>query len=189
MMTQARDATELLHRLCRGDAVARDEFAPILHEELRKLAVHHLRGERQGHTLSATELVHDAWVRLIRPDAGDWESRRQFYALASRMMRSLLVDHARQRDAVRRGGGVRPITLHTDSASWEGGADIDVIVLDDALRRLEQIDEELARIAELRLFTGAEMKQVAEQFGLPMRTAERRWRSARVWLTKELRDD
>ncbi len=188
-MATGPDATELLKRLCEGDARARDEFAPILHAELRKLAQRHLGNERANHTLNPTELVHDAWIRLIRPEAGHWESRRQFYALASRVMRSLLVDHARRRGAKRRGGAVRDVTLSVESGPSEPATGNDVLVLDDALKRLEEIDEQLGQIAEMRLFGGVDMADVAEHFGLQLRTAERRWKSARVWLQKALADD
>lgn len=188
-MASGPDATQLLKRLCEGDPRAREEFAPILHAELRKLAQRHLGNERANHTLNPTELVHDAWIRLIRPEAGHWENRRQFYALASRVMRSLLVDHARRRGAQRRGGAARDITLSVDVAPAESSPSTDVLVLDDALRRLEEIDEQLGRIAEMRLFGGVDMADVAEHFGLQLRTAERRWKSARVWLKKALADD
>lgn len=186
-MTDTPDATLLLKKLCEGDVAAREQFAPLLHRELRKLARHHLDRERANHTLNPTELVHDAWLRLIRPDAGDWASRRQFYALASRMMRTLLVDHARRRGAARRGGGVRALTLSGEpvAAATTG---IDVLLLDEALKRLEGLDPQLSQIAEMRLFAGTEMAEVAAQFGLPLRTAERRWTAARVWLQQELGD-
>ena len=160
----------------------------MLHAELRKLAHRHLSRDRADHTLSPTELVHDAWMRLIRPDAGDWASRRHFYALASKMMRSLLVDHARRRNADRRGGGARRLTMHFDPAS-PAKADVDLLCLHESLEGLERMDEQLARVAELRLFAGLELPDIAGQLDITLRTAERRWRTARAWLAAELRDD
>lgn len=182
------DATTLLKRLCEGDAAARDEFAPILHQELRKLARHHLARERGDHTLAPTELVHDAWLRLIQPAATSFENRRQFFALASTIMRSILVDHARRNRAERRGGGRRPITLRTGVEPASADRGLDVVMLDDALHLLSEIDAELAHIAELRIFAGIEMTEAAALLGIPLRTAERRWTAARTWLRKELGD-
>jgi RNA polymerase sigma factor (TIGR02999 family) len=187
-MSVPPDATGLLRRLCEGDLAARDEFAPILHEELKKLAKHHLAREHGHHTLAPTELVHDAWMRLIRPEVASFESRRQFFALASQMMRSLLVDHARKRRAERRGGGVAAIALTSLNEPSHDDPGQDVLMLDDALSRLAEIDEELGRIAELKIFGGIEMTDLATHFAMPLRTAERRWTAARVWLQKELRD-
>jgi RNA polymerase sigma-70 factor, ECF subfamily len=187
-MRASEDATTLLKRLCAGESDARDAFAPLLHDELRKIAKHHLARERANHTLAPTELVHDAWIRLIRPEIATFENRRQFFALASTMMRSLLVDHARMHRAERRGGGLRPITLKTDAEPSERDHGEDVVALDDALRRLAEIDGDLARIAELKLFGAVEMSEVALLLDIPQRTAERRWAVARTWLRKELGD-
>lgn len=188
-MTLAADATSLLKKLCDGDPAAREAFAPILHDELRRIARHHLARERADHTMAPTELVHDAWIRLIRPDAATFENRRQFFGLASTMMRSLLVDHARRHRAERRGGGARPVTLRTGMEPSSIERKHDIMMLDDALSRLLEIDPELERVAELRLFGGLEMEEVADLLGMPLRTAERRWTAARVWLKKELGDD
>lgn len=187
-MDLSENATGLLKRLCDGDPAAREEFAPILHAELKKIARHHLARERADHTLAPTELVHDAWVRLIRPDSASFENRRQFFALASTMMRSLLVDHARRQRAERRGGGARPLTLRTGVEPSNTDSSLDVVMLDDALRRLLEIDADLARVAELRLFGGLDMNDVADLLGMPLRTVERRWTAARTWLRKELGD-
>ena len=185
-MTGEIDATRLLHRLCAGDEHARDEFAPLVHAELKSIAARHMRNERANHTLAPTELVHDAWVKLIHPDARAWENRRQFFALASRMMRSLLVDHARRRGAERRGGGRGPVTLSLDPSAPAADAGLDVLALDEAIEKLAEIDEQLARIAELRIFGGLEASEIAAQTDTSLRTTERRWRAARAWLTERL---
>ena len=180
-------ATLLLQRWCSGDEGAGEELAPLVEAELRRLARGHLRGALDG-TLQPTALVNEAWLRLMRADELEFASRGHFYALASHAMRSLLVDHARRKNAERRGGGRARITLDERLDGDAGPEDIDVLAIHEALERLSELDEELGRLVELRFFGGLEMEAVAAALGLSKRTAERRWRAASAWLRDELEE-
>jgi RNA polymerase sigma factor (TIGR02999 family) len=175
--------TQLLSDLATGEEGAADELMPLIYGDLRRLAQRQLSGERAGHTLEPTALVHEAWMRL-RPDhAGRAESRDRYFALAARIMRSILVDHARRRGAAKRGGDAERVTL---SGVGDVDAGVDVLELHDALERLAETDEELARIAELHVFAGMTQGEVASALGIAKRTLDRRWRVASAWLRKEL---
>lgn len=178
-------ATMLLNRMSRGDRQAADELGPLLEAELGKLARSHLGREAAHHTLDATELVHEAFVRLIRIDEQDWESRHQFFGLASHVMRSVLVDHARAKKARKRSSGGVRVTLGPLAAA--PASPLDVLAVDEALTGLAAMDEELGRIAELRLFGGLDTDEIGETLKLPRRTVQRRWKVASAWLQTRLR--
>ena len=177
-------ATVLLRRARDGDAAAADELLPLLYDELRRIAVAHMAGERDGHTLQPTALVHEAWMRLA--DAPEHaEDKNHFLSLAARVMRRVLVDHARTRKAAKRGGEQQRLPLDDALALYEQ-RDLDVLALDDALAGLEQMDAELARLVELRFFGGLSNGEAAEALGSSLRSVERSWATARTWLRDSL---
>jgi RNA polymerase sigma factor (TIGR02999 family) len=185
----ARDrATVLLNRLGAGDAGVADELMQLVYAELHALARAQMGREAHDHTLQATALVHEAFLRLVQqPDQLGFESRRQFYRLASKVMRSLLVDHARRKKAAKRGGDRVRVALDEAAASGAGAErDVDLLDLDEALAGLGEVDEELARLVELRYFGGLTVPQVAETLGLPQRTTERKLGVAAAWLRERL---
>jgi RNA polymerase sigma-70 factor, ECF subfamily len=183
------DVTGLLIAWSEGDAAALDALLPIVYAELRRQARRALRREATGHTLQPTALVHEAYLRLVdqRPDR--WQGRSQFYGVAARCMRQVLVDAARTRRAAKRGGGARPITLggveELVAAPSESTGD-DVLALDEALTRLAALDPEQARIVELRYFAGLTIDDTAATLGVSAATVSREWTVARRWLRREL---
>lgn len=186
----AADATRLLHRMAEGDAAAGERLLPLVYGELRALAERHMAGERSSHTLQATALVHEAWMRLLGSEPrrlggqAGFEGRDHFLRAASRVMRRVLVDHARQRSASKRAGGARMPLDHLTLAFEEGTGDL--VDLDGALAELAEEDPELADLVELRFFGGASMEEAARAARVSLTTAERRWRIARAWLARRL---
>lgn len=182
--------TELLRAWGAGDARASDALVPLVYAELRRQAQRALRREGAGHTLQATALVHEAWLRLDGQHDARWESRSQFLAVAAQTMRRILVDHARTRRAQKRGGGAMPITLGgADRAVAAAGAApdaVDVLALDDALARLAVLDPRKARLVELRYFAGLSIPEAAAALGVSLATVGREWAVARMWLRREL---
>ena len=208
MSTPPHDVTELLHAWGGGDLDARERVVALVYEELRRRAAAHLRRERQGHTMQPTALVHEAWLRLVGPRAGGtdaslqtadgptgptpdaragWESERHFLSVAARAMRNILVDHARARAAKKREGRVEASCLDELVGTFELRS-LDLIELDQALARLQELDPELARLVELRFFAGLSIAETARALGVSTPTVERGWRSARAWLRRELPD-
>lgn len=183
--------TELLHRAERGDRVATEELFPLVYEELRGLAASMLAGERASHTLQATALVHEAYLRLVGPSSGGWESRAHFFGAAATAIRRILVDHARAKGREKRGGGWNQIAL-TDQASPDAPA-LDLLALDEALAALSRVDPRMARLVELRFFAGLGVDDAARTLGVSPATAARDWQLAKTWLhnamTGEARDD
>ena len=184
-----RRATRLLLRWSDGDESAGEELAPLVYDELKRLAAAHMARRSGAHTLQPTALVNEAWLRMMRAERLDFPTRSHFYALASRVMRSLLVDHARARESEKRGGGGTRIAVDdfVDPAASDSG--VDVLSIHGALERLAEMDAELGRLVELRFFGGLDMQTAAEVLGLAKRTAERRWRVASAWLREELGSD
>jgi RNA polymerase sigma factor (TIGR02999 family) len=182
----AGQTTLLLHAWREGDAGARDALIPLVYEELRRLAARQLRRERRDHTLQATELVHEAFLRLAGADA-DWRDRAHFLAVAARAMRRVLVDHARARQRQKRSGGSLFVTLDTSVGTPKGEAQVtDIIALDRALRELEEHDPRKARAIELCLFAGLTGPEAATALGVSEPTVRRDLRMARAWLTTRL---
>ena len=184
--------TELLRAWSAGEPHASDSLVRLVYEELRRQARLTLRRESEGHTLQPTALVHEAWLRLGGQQNAHWESRTQFFALAARMMRRVLVDHARTRRALKRGGGVH-VTLGAGSTDHHAGAGedtsldaVDVIALDDALGRLAAIDPQKARLVDLRYFAGLSIPEAAAALGVSPATIGREWAIARMWLRRDL---
>jgi RNA polymerase sigma factor (TIGR02999 family) len=178
--------TQMLRRLSGGEARAGHELLALVYDELRRLAARQLAGERAGHTLSPTALVHEAYLRLAGDETLSPADRRQFFAVAAKRMRQVLIDHARARDAAKRGGaGKEAVTL--SSLVDEGAAhSVDVLALDQALERLEATDARKARIVELRYFAGLEMTDIADVLGVSRATAQRDWEVARAFLFQVL---
>lgn len=187
-----REVTLLLRRLGRGDEQAAAELLPMVYERLHELARGYMVGERENHTLQPTALVHEAWMRLENSPS-DWLSqpeaidRNAFLSVAARAMRRVLVDHARARRSQKRGEGAPKMALDETLDGLEDSAG-DVLVLDEALQRLEAMDPELARIVDLRFFAGLTVPEVAEVLGVSQRRIERGWSTARLWLRRELGD-
>lgn len=178
------EVTRLLQRLGAGDPRAADELFPLLHARLRDLAQRHLDDQRANHTLQPTALVNEAWLKLAHQRGELWENRRRFFAVASKAMRSILVDHARARAAAKRSAGAR-VALSDTLVEFES-APVDVIVLDEALRELASVDAELAEIVDLLFFGGLDSEEAASVLGCSTRTVQRGWRTARAWLASRL---
>jgi RNA polymerase sigma factor (TIGR02999 family) len=174
--------TQLLRARAAGDASADGRLVALIYDELHRLAERQMRGERGGHTLTPTALIHEAWLRLAAEDAGVAEDRGQFYALAARRMRQVLIDHARRRDADKRGGGAVAITLSQAAEESVASCDIDALALEQALTQLEAMDERKARVVELRYYAGLEMAEIAAALGISRATAQRDWEVARAFL-------
>ena len=175
------EVTRLLAALADGDRQAFDRLMPLVYDDLRTIARRRLRSEQAGHTLDTTALVHEAYMRLVDPDTGRWRDRAHFFAVASRVMRNVLIDHARRRGAGKRGSAAISVPLEESGASQEAGV-LDVLVLDEALRKLAELDPRLEQVVEYRFFGGLSMDEAAEAMGVSVRTAPRDWRRARTYL-------
>jgi RNA polymerase sigma factor (TIGR02999 family) len=180
------DITQLLAAWSRGDPSAFEALVPLVYDDLRRRAHHSLRQERPGHTLQTTGLVHEAYLRLVHQDRANWKTRAQFLAVASQVMRRVLVDHAREQQASKRGSGVVPIALDESIAADSSPIAVDVLALHDALERLAALDARQARIVELRYFAGLSVEDTAAALDISPATIKREWSSARAWLFKEL---
>jgi RNA polymerase sigma factor (TIGR02999 family) len=176
--------TELLMQWKRGDQEAPRVLLPLVYGELRRLARHHLRGERSDHTLQSTALVHEAYLRLVKPGSVQLESRGHFFALASQLMREILVDYARNRRAAKRDGGER-LTLD-EAAELSESKGVDLLALDDALNQLAKLNPRQSRIVELKFFGGLSIGEASEVLGVSSATVERDWAVARAWLYREI---
>lgn len=186
-MPAAAEVTQLLERACSGDGVAVERLLPMLYDELRDLAQRQLSRERKNHTLQATALVHEAFLKLVVQDKQSYANRAQFVALAATAMRRVLVNHAVARKTDKRGGALARVTLDEVAEALEDRV-ADLEALDSALKKLEQLDPAKARLVELRFFAGLTMDDAAQSLGIPLRTAERQWRMARAWLQQALAD-
>jgi RNA polymerase sigma factor (TIGR02999 family) len=177
--------TELLEQAKAGDPAALSELMPLVYQELRRIAARQMRRERQGHTLQATALVHEAFLRLLREKDHSWQNRAHFYAIAASSMRQILVERARARDAQKRGGGRARITLDERLLASEERP-VDLVALDEALTRLAGLDPHHARIVELRFFGGLSVEETAEAMGISPATVKRHWSVAKAWLRREI---
>lgn len=187
-MAGSAEVTALLHRMCAGDEVAADELLPLVYSELHALARRRMAGERNDHTLQATALVNEAWIRLVESPAKAWEGRGHFVRLAAVAMRNVLVQHARRRATRKREGVVAPLPIDELVAEIEE-EQVDLLALDEALSRLAQRDEELARLVELRFFAGLTIDETAGVLERTPRQVKRSWATARAWLNRELARD
>jgi RNA polymerase sigma factor (TIGR02999 family) len=178
--------TQLLERWGRGDQSALDELTPLVYNELRNVADAYLRRERPDHTLQATALVNEAYLRLIGQKHGRWQGRKHFFGIAARLMRQVLVEHARKHKAEKRGGGRVAVTLE-EFAEVSSTPDVDILAVHEALERLAVFDAHQAHVVELRFFGGLSIDETAEILGVGHATVEREWTMARAWLRNELK--
>jgi RNA polymerase sigma factor (TIGR02999 family) len=183
------DVTRILARVRDGEEGAGDQLFALLYAELHGLADRLFRSQRPQHTLQPTALVHEAWLKMLRPagEAAPWRDRVHFFAVAARAMRQILVNHARDRSAQKRGGGrdARRVTL-AGVASPASGRELEILAVEEALAKLAELDERQARIAELKLFSGLTNREVAEAVERPLRTVELDWKMAKSWLAGRL---
>jgi RNA polymerase sigma factor (TIGR02999 family) len=182
------NVTQLLLAWSDGDRAALEDLVPAVYGELRRIAGRYLRRERLDHTLQPTALVHEAYLKLIDQERARWQNRAQFFGVAAQLMRRILVDHARERAAAKRGGGVSPVTL-VDAAGASPARGIDVLALDEALTRLTALYPEQGRLVELRYFGGLTIEETGEAMGLSPATVKRQWAVARAWLLANLRPE
>lgn len=190
------EVTRLLQRWAAGETAALDSLWPLVYDDLRRLARRQLAGERGDHTLQRTALVNEAFIRLAGQRSMEWLNREQFLSLASKIMRRVLVDYARQRNAQRRGSGARPISLHDTQAALEADEAqasatfdderVDVEAIDSALLNLEKLDAAQSQIVELRYFGGLTAEETADFLRVSLRTVEREWNMAKAWLYRAL---
>ncbi len=184
MSSESDTVTQLLTQWTDGDARALDALYPLVYDELRRLARSYLRSERSDHTLQSTALVHEAYLRLVNQNA-NWQNRGHFFGIAAQMMRRILVDHARARNAARRGEGVCKVTFDECMAGgkqWNP----DVLAVDEALTRLAQVDAQQSRIVELRFFAGLSIEDTSQVLNISPATVKRDWAMAKAWLYREM---
>ena len=177
--------TALLAELKRGNKQAEEQLIPLVYKELHRLSRHYMRGEREGHTLQTSALVNEAYMRLAGEHNVDWKNRAHFFGTAANIMRRILVDHARTRDAQKRGGEAEKVSLenafvYTDAQSWQ------VVAVHEALNKLQQFDERQCRIVELRFFAGLNVEETAEAMSISPTTVKREFQMAKAWLYGEL---
>ncbi len=184
-MTSTGGVTQMLEDIGEGDSNAADRLLPLVYDELRQLAREHLAQERPDHTLQATALVHEAYLRLVDSDSIKARSRGHFFALAARAIRRILIDHARHTNTLKRGGAGCKLSLE-QSPPLTFDADVDFLELDDAMRQLAEVEPRYAQIVELRFFGGMRFGEIAELLDISQRTIRREWRIARAWLYRAL---
>ena len=177
--------TELLDQWSHGKREAFEDMLPLIEEELRRMAHRYMSKERPGHTLQTTALVNEAYMRLVNQDKVSWQNRAHFFAITARIMRQILVDYARRKKYAKRGGGAMQLSLtDADAVCVEPAAE--VRALDEALRRLEELDPRQARVVELRFFGGLTIKETAEAMGISVDMVKREWATAKAWLYREM---
>jgi len=179
------EVTTLLIQQGEGPPPTDSDLLPLVYEELRSLAASYLNNERQGHTLQPTALVHEAYLRLVDQTRVRWQDRTHFFAVAAMCMRRILINHARDRNRLKRGGGMRRVAL-TELTAPGNLSDQALLTLDEALKRLAELDERKARVVEFRYFAGLSVEQTAELLGASPATVKRDWEFARAWLLREL---
>jgi RNA polymerase sigma factor (TIGR02999 family) len=179
------DVTKLLLAWNNGDRAALDRLMPIVYKELRKLARGYMRSESPDHTLQATVLVNEAYLRLVDQNRVNWQGRAHFFGAAAQIIRRILVDHARARGRLKRGGNEVMVSL-VDSVNAIAESRVDVVTLDDALSQLAKLDPQKERIVELRFFAGLSIEETAESLNISETTVKRQWAAARAWLYHEL---
>jgi RNA polymerase sigma factor (TIGR02999 family) len=184
-MASPHDVTRLLRAWANGTQSALEALTPLVYAELRRLAASYLRSEAPGHTLQPTALVHEAFLRLVGRNAPDCQNRSQFYGVAAHLMRQILIDHARGRQAMKRGGPVAHYSLEEDLVV-SPERDTDLVALDEALERLAAVDPRKSQVVELRFFGGLSVEETAEVLKVSEKTVRREWQFAKAWLLHEL---
>ena len=177
--------TEQLIAWSNGDEAALERLIPAVYQELRRMAQHYLRGEDSGHSLQPTALVHEAYLRLIDQTKVEWQNRAHFFGVAAQMMRRILIDHAKAKHRVKRGGTAVKVMLD-ENANFTHERASELLALDDALQRLARMDERKSRIVELRYFGGLTVEETAQVLGISDKTVMRDWNLAKAWLYREL---
>ena len=187
MHTQPQNqVTRLLRAWSRGSKEALDDLMPLVYEELKKMARNYLRSERPDHTLQPTALIHELYVRLVGQNLPDWESRAQFFGVSARLMRQILVDHARRRKAVRRGGNFASRIMLDEASAFSVDQADELLAFDSALQKLAGLDERKSRIMEMRCFGGMTVTDTAKALDISEPTVKREMRLAKAWLKREL---
>lgn len=179
------EITQLLAACQKDDPVALSKLLPLVYDELHARAMQFFSRERSGHTLQPTALVDEVYLRLVNQREATWRNRAQFFAVAAQMMRRILVSHARARQAAKRGGAEQHITV-TEEIAAGAQRDVNLLALDEALKKLESIDLEKSRMVELRFFSGLSVAETAEVMGVSPRTIDRQWQTAKAWLYREI---
>ena len=183
--TPQTGVTQLLLQASAGDQKAVDALFEKVYGELRGLAKYYLQGERSDHTLQATALVHEAYVRLVGSEQIEWQNRAQFFSIAAQVMRHILVDHARRYSAGKRGSGERKLSLD-EAVSFAKERDVNLVALDDALKTLASLDEAQSRIVELRFFAGLTIKEISSVLDVSETTVSHKWNTAKLWLHDQI---
>ena len=184
--TSSRRMTELLIAWSEGDKAALDKLIPFVYEELRRLANRYMRRENRGHTLQTSALVNEAYLKLIDQRNVRWQNRAHFFAVSAQLMRRILVDHARQHQAVKRGGSGQQRVSITSVEKIVKQPEVDLLALNEALDELAKMDPQQSRIVELKFFGGLSIDEIAEVLGIGHATVERDWKMARAWLRRQL---
>jgi len=184
-MSAVPEITVFLDSVTRGDAGASERLLPLVYDELRRLAAHKMAGEAHGHTLQATALVHEAWLRLAGSDHQSWQNRAHFFAAAAEAMRRILVEHARRKQSLKRGSGAEHVELNESMLVLTAPPD-ELLAVHEALDKLALRDSAAAELVKLRYFVGMTMEEAAAVLSLSKRTAENLWTYARVWLHREI---
>lgn len=185
MAPGSNEVTQLLERWSGGDRAALDELIPIVYDELRKMARRCMNGQGVGHTMQTTELIHEAYLRLAPSHDKDWKSRSHFFGVAAQAMRHILVDHARSKNRLRRGGPQQRVTLTDQTAVLDTRSD-EILALEDALMRLFKLDERKGRIVEMKFFGGLNFEEIAEVMQISVITIKRDWSFSKNWLSREI---
>jgi RNA polymerase sigma-70 factor (ECF subfamily) len=186
-MSESQEVTVLLAALTRGDDGAASKLIPVVYDELRRLAGSYMRRERADHTLQATALVHEAFLKLVEQRSVNWQSRAHFFGVAAQLMRRILIDHSRGHLRQKRGGEQKKVLLDEVFVFSEQQAD-EVLAVDDSLNRLARIDPRQARAVELRFFGGLSVEEAAEVLGVSPKTVKRDWNVAKAWLYADLKE-
>jgi RNA polymerase sigma factor (TIGR02999 family) len=185
-MLSSEGVTQLLIDWGKGDQAALDKLMPLVYSELRRLASNYLRRERGEHTLQPTALVNEAYLKLVNQRNAKWQNRAHFFGISAQLMRRILVDHARQHRAVKRGGSEQQRISITSAEKVVEQPEVDILALHEALEELARMDEQQSRIVELKFFGGLTTEEIAEVFGIGHATVERDWKLARAWLRRQL---
>jgi RNA polymerase sigma factor (TIGR02999 family) len=187
-MPRSNEVTQLLRRAGAGDRAAASELLPVVYEQLRALAAQKMAGERPGHTLQATALVHEAYLRLVGDGAPAWGGRAHFYVAAAEAMRRILIESARRKGRVKHGGGWRRLSLDSVDLARDAVPIEEIVSVDEAIRRLGKRDERMATVVRLRFFAGLDVAEIAALLDVTDRTIRRDWAMARAWLYRDLDD-
>jgi RNA polymerase sigma factor (TIGR02999 family) len=185
-MERGDHITQLLQSWSQGDQSAMEQLMPLVFDELHRVARRYMSGERPGHTLQTTALVNETYLRLVNSDGANWEGRTHFFGVCAQMMRRILVDWTRSRQALKRGGEARVLDLDSEALAAVNQPGMDLVALDDALNALSAIDARKGRVVELRFFGGLSVKETAEVLGISAETVQRDWKIAKSWLRREL---